>query len=76
MRAHQIMTRSVITITPDATILEAANTMLRYHVSGLPVVDSAGKLVGMAVGSDESLRLVSARALDDLIGRAGAGTDQ
>ena len=45
MRAHQIMTRSVISITPNATILEAANTMLRYHVSGLPVVDAVGKLV-------------------------------
>ena len=29
MRAHQIMTRPVITVTPDATILEAANIMLR-----------------------------------------------
>ena len=28
MRAHQIMTRSVITIAPDATILKAAKTML------------------------------------------------
>ena len=26
MRAHQIMTRSVVTVTPEATILEAANT--------------------------------------------------
>ena len=34
MRAHQIMTRSVITIAPDATILEAAKTMLQHHVSG------------------------------------------
>ncbi len=52
MRAHQIMTRSVITITPDATILEAANTMLRHHVSGLPVVDAAGALVGIVSEGD------------------------
>jgi CBS domain-containing protein len=52
MRAHQIMTRSVITIAPDATILEAANTMLRHHVSGLPVVDSAGALVGIVSEGD------------------------
>ena len=52
MRAHQIMTRSVITITPDATILEAAKTMLRHHVSGLPVVDAAGKLVGIVSEGD------------------------
>jgi CBS domain-containing protein len=52
MRAHQIMTRSVITIAPDATILEGANIMLRHHVSGLPVVDAAGKLVGIVSEGD------------------------
>ena len=52
MRAHQIMTRSVVTVTPDATILEAANTMLQRHVSGLPVVDAAGKLVGIVSEGD------------------------
>jgi CBS domain-containing protein len=52
MRAHQIMTRSLITIAPDATILEAAKTMLRHHVSGLPVVDAAGKLVGIVSEGD------------------------
>ena len=52
MRAHQIMTRPVITVTPDTTIVEAANTMLRRHVSGLPVVDTAGKLVGIVSEGD------------------------
>lgn len=52
MRAHQIMTRSVISVTPDATVLEAASQMLRYHVSGLPVVDTAGKLVGIVSEGD------------------------
>ena len=47
MRAHQIMTRPVITVTPETTIVEAANTMLQKHVSGLPVVDATGKLVGI-----------------------------
>ena len=52
MRAHQIMTRSVITTSPDTTILEAAITMLQHHVSGLPVVDAAGKLVGVVSEGD------------------------
>jgi len=52
MRAHQIMTRTVVTVRPDATILEAANTMLQHHVSGLPVVDAAGKLVGIVSEGD------------------------
>jgi CBS domain-containing protein len=52
MRAHQIMTRPVITVTPETTIVEAANTMLQKHVSGLPVVDTAGKLVGIVSEGD------------------------
>jgi CBS domain-containing protein len=52
MRAHQIMTPQVVTITTDAPIAEAANTMLDRHISGLPVVDAAGKLVGVVSQGD------------------------
>ncbi len=52
MRAHQIMTRPVITVSPETTIVEAANTMLQKHVSGLPVVNAAGKLVGIISEGD------------------------
>jgi CBS domain-containing protein len=52
MRAHQIMTRPVITVTPETKIVEAANTMLQKHVSGLPVVDATGKLVGIVSEGD------------------------
>ena len=52
MRAHQIMTKPFITVTPDATILEAADVMLQQHISGLPVVDEAGKLVGIVSEGD------------------------
>jgi len=47
MRAHQIMTRQVITVATGASIVDAANIMLDKHISGLPVVDKAGKLVGI-----------------------------
>ncbi|MDR3464587.1 MAG: CBS domain-containing protein [Xanthobacteraceae bacterium] len=52
MRAHQIMTHQVITIGPDTPIAEAAATMLKNHVSGLPVVDAAGKLIGIVSEGD------------------------
>jgi len=52
MRAHQIMTRPVISVTPDTTIVEAANIMLQKHVSGLPVLDATGKLVGIISEGD------------------------
>jgi CBS domain-containing protein len=51
MRAHQIMTKPVITVSPDATIVEAANIMLQRHVSGLPVVED-DELVGIVSEGD------------------------
>ena len=52
MRAHQIMTKPVATVAPDATIVDAANIMLDRHISGLPVVDASGKLVGIVSEGD------------------------
>jgi len=52
MRAHQIMTRQVITVGPETSVVEAADTMLRHHISGLPVVDPAGKLIGIISEGD------------------------
>jgi CBS domain-containing protein len=52
MRAHQIMTRQVITVASGAAVLEAANTLLQNHISGLPVVDETGKLVGIVSQGD------------------------
>jgi CBS domain-containing protein len=52
MRAHQIMTRDCITVTPHTTIEEAAKIMLQTNISGLPVMDDAGRLVGIVSESD------------------------
>jgi CBS domain-containing protein len=52
MRTHQIMTRKVITVGTATSIVEAANIMLEKHVSGLPVIDETGKLVGIVSQGD------------------------
>lgn len=52
MRAHQIMTRNVITIGPNTSIVEAAKLMLDNHLSGLPVLDKGGKLTGIVSEGD------------------------
>jgi CBS domain-containing protein len=52
MRAHQLMTRHVITVGPETSVVEAADTMLRHHISGLPVVNQAGRLVGIISQGD------------------------
>jgi len=52
MRAHQIMSRRVIAIRPEASIADAIRVMLSHHISGLPVTDATGKLVGILCESD------------------------
>jgi CBS domain-containing protein len=52
MKAEDVMTRDVISIAPDATVLQAARLMLQHHISGLPVVDEDGKLVGVLSEGD------------------------
>jgi CBS domain-containing protein len=52
MKAEDVMTREVISIDPDATVLQAARLMLQHHISGLPVVDKEGKLVGVLSEGD------------------------
>jgi CBS domain-containing protein len=46
------MTRRVITIVPDAQVLQAAHLMLQNRISGLPVVDQQGQLVGIVTEGD------------------------
>jgi CBS domain-containing protein len=52
MLAHQIMSRHVVTVGIDASVADAIAIMLRHHVSGLPVVDAAGGLVGIVSEGD------------------------
>jgi CBS domain-containing protein len=52
MYAHQIMSRHVVTIGPGAPAADAIKIMLSHHISGLPVVDDAGELVGILSESD------------------------
>ncbi|MGA7972575.1 MAG: CBS domain-containing protein [Pseudolabrys sp.] len=51
MNARDVMTRNLISIAPDATVLQAARKMLEHHISGLPVVDK-GKLIGIVSEGD------------------------
>jgi CBS domain-containing protein len=52
MKAAEVMTLDVATIRPDATVREAAQAMLHRGISGLPVVDAAGQLVGIVTEGD------------------------
>lgn len=52
MEARHVMTSPTITIGPDAPVRDAIKTMLLAHVSGLPVVDAEGQLVGLLSEGD------------------------
>ena len=52
MRVLDVMTIDVITTTPSAYLKEAARTMVGAGVSGLPVVDESGTLVGIITEAD------------------------
>lgn len=52
IKAKDIMTQEVVTITPDTEITKAAKLLLEKGFNALPVVDDDGLLVGILCQSD------------------------
>jgi CBS domain-containing protein len=52
MQAKDVMTSPVVSVEADSTILQAVQIMLRRRISGLPVVDKRGRLVGLVTEGD------------------------
>jgi len=52
LKAKDIMTRAVITVSPDMEIVNAAKILLENRINGAPVLDETGKLVGILCQSD------------------------
>ena len=52
MIASDVMTRKVLSVTPDETVENAAKLMLQYGISGLFVVDAKGVLAGVVTEGD------------------------
>jgi|DewCreStandDraft_5_1066085.scaffolds.fasta_scaffold00164_57 CBS domain-containing protein len=50
------MTRPVITVRPDTRVGEIARLMVEHAISGIPVVDDAGRVVGIVTESDLIVR--------------------
>ena len=46
------MNRELLTVTPSTQISDAVKLLVDRHISGLPVIDEAGKLVGVLSESD------------------------
>ncbi|MBS0269658.1 MAG: CBS domain-containing protein [Proteobacteria bacterium] len=52
MKARDIMTKNVVSVTPDCSIADMAATMQKFRVSGLPVINAGGALVGVVTEGD------------------------
>jgi len=52
LSAKTIMSAPVVTIRPEAPVRDAVRMMLDRHISGLPVVDDAGRLTGIFTEAD------------------------
>ena len=52
MRAKDVMTTQVVTVTPETTLHDVAALLLRHHISDVPVVDPDGRMLGIVGEAD------------------------
>lgn len=52
LKAKDIMTTDVITVKPTTTIEDLARTLMEHNISGAPVVNDAGDLIGIVTEND------------------------
>ena len=52
MRAADIMTRNVVTVMPEVSVVEVAKLVLDRGISAVPVVDADGRLLGIVSEGD------------------------
>lgn len=64
--AKEIMTKNVISVKPEASIRELAETLLAERISGVPVVDDAGTLCGIVSESDLMRKEIAPEIPDEL----------
>ncbi len=52
LQARDIMTKEVITVSPETLVSDLAQTLTGKNIGGVPVVDADGVLVGIVTQSD------------------------
>jgi CBS domain-containing protein len=52
LKVRDIMRTDVVTVGPDATVRELANLLAEHEISGVPVVDEDGRLLGIVSEGD------------------------
>jgi acetoin utilization protein AcuB len=63
IKVGEVMTKNPVTVLSNFTIAETAEVLLKHNISGVPVVDEAGRVVGLITRNDIFKALVSLSAL-------------
>ncbi len=66
-RSESGMIVNPITLTPDRTIKDAEELMSKYHISGIPVIDEKGKLVGILTNRDLRFERTGSKLVSQLM---------
>ena len=70
-RSESGMIVDPITLRPEATLAEAENLMRKYKISGVPITDERGKLVGILTNRDVRFATDPRRQLQEYMTREG-----
>jgi CBS domain-containing protein len=68
MKIRSVMSTRVVSVTPETTLKDAATRLLRYGISGMPVVDAEGLLVGVLSEADILAKESGATPRDGMLG--------
>jgi CBS domain-containing protein len=52
LTARDVMTRDVVVVLPDTSLRYVAKLLVQHRISGMPVVDGDGQVVGMVTEND------------------------
>jgi CBS domain-containing protein len=52
LKVNDIMTKQLLTVSPETEIVQATKLLLENRINGVPVTDKTGKLVGILCQSD------------------------
>lgn len=63
MKIQDVMTREVVAVPPGASLKQAAHLLVEHRISGLPVVDSRGHVLGVVSEADIMVKEAGGRAV-------------
>lgn len=69
MKVEDLMTREVVSVSPETTLKEVAGKLVQHRISGIPVCDADGRVVGVVSEADILYRERGPTAQDGLLAR-------